>query len=177
LLRRGQVALAKQQAVGHGDLLHRFGVLRQLLQGMRRINHGDHAIDAEAFGDEEVFHQRVDHRRRVGQPGGFDDDAADRLQLAAHAAHEQLGQAARQIAAHGATDTAGIEHDQVFIDFGDQMVVDRNTAELVDQHGRCSHFRLAEQVIEQGRLACTKKASKQGNGDAAFNFLRRHFAS
>ena len=160
LIRGCQIAFGHQQAVSHRHLFHRFGVNSDLAAAMRRINSGYHAINAKAVGDEKVLHQGVDNRRWVGQSGRFDDDAADRLQLAAHATHEQFGQAARQVAAYRAADATGVEHDHVFIDFRDQMMVDRNTAELVDQHRRSRHFRLAEQMIEQSCLACPEKTSQ-----------------
>jgi hypothetical protein len=132
---------------------------------VRRINHGHDAVDAEALGDEEVVHQRVDHRRRVGQPGRFDDDAADRLQLAPHAAHEQIGQAARQVAAHGAADAAGVEHDHVFVDLGDQMVVDGDLPNSLISTAALAISGWLQQMIEQRGLAGAEKAGEDGDRD------------
>jgi len=63
-------------------------VLRQLPGRMRRINHGHHTINTEALGNEEILHQRGDHRRRVGQAGGLDHHAVDRHDPALQALHE-----------------------------------------------------------------------------------------
>ena len=170
----GQVGLAEEQAVGHRHLLDGLGVLRELAGAVRDIDHGDDAVDAETFGDEEVFHQRVDHRRRIGQTGRLDEHAADWRDLAVQAAQEEVGQAARQVAAHRAAEAAGVEHDQLFVDFGDQVMIHRDAAEFVDQYGRVGHLRLAEEVVEQRRFAGTEKTGEQRDRDAAFTVSGGH---
>ena len=163
---RGQVALGKQQPVGHCHLAHGLVVSAELIERMGDIDRRHHAVEPVALGQEGLGHQGVDHRRRVGQAGGLDQHPAQALELAPQRAHEEPLERSHEVSLHAAADAAGIEHDQTLVDLFHQMVVDADRAELVDQHRAAVHLRLAQQVVEQGGLAGTEEAGEQGHRDA-----------
>ena len=133
--------------------------------GVRDIDGSNNAVAPVALGDEEIFHQRVDYRRRIGKPGSLDEYARECGDLSPQALHEKIAQAAREVATHAAAEAAGIEQDEVVVDLVDEMMVDADLAELVDQHRRVGHCRLLQQMIEQRRLAGPEEAGEDGDRD------------
>ena len=57
---------------------------------MLRVDGGDDALELVVVLDDRLGEQRVDHRRRVGEPRGLDHDACEGRDLAALAATEQV---------------------------------------------------------------------------------------
>ena len=135
----------------------------ELSIGVRHVDRGDDTIAAIALGDEEILHQRVDHRCRIGKPGSLDQHTREGRNLPPQPLHEQVAQAAREVATDTAAEAARIEQDDVVVDLVDQVVVDADLAEFIDQHGSIRHRRLLQQVIEQRRLAGTEEAGEDGD--------------
>jgi len=71
-------------------------LLVQVLHDMRRVNDGDQRIEAVRRLELVVDEERLQYRRRVGQPGGLDQH---RVEARAAAARE-LAQDADEVAAH-----------------------------------------------------------------------------
>jgi hypothetical protein len=157
----GEVALGDQQAIRHGDLAQGFGVVIDLRQPVRRIDHGEHAVAHETRRHEAFFHQRVDDRHRIGQAGCFDHHPGDRRNLALRTSEVKLLQCRDQVALHAAAETAGIEQDHGVVELLDQMMVDADFAELVDQQRGAGHRRVFHQLVQQRRLAGTEEAGQQ----------------
>ena len=95
----GEIALGDDDAVGHCGLLHRLPVAIELNIPVDPVDSRYHAVEREPIGDHAIGHQRVDDRRRVGEPGGFDHDAGERRHLALDPLDEELAQRAGEIAA------------------------------------------------------------------------------
>ena len=85
--------------------------------------------------------QCIGDRRRVGQSGGFDDDAAEMRDLAARPPRQQIAQRLLQIAAHRAAQAAVFKQQRAFRHALQQMMVEPDLAEFVDQHGDVGQFR------------------------------------
>jgi hypothetical protein len=147
---------------------------RQLAIGVGDVDHSNDAVDAKTLGDEEILKQGVEHRRRISQTGRLDQHARKSRDLASPAAHEQVAQAARQVAARAAAQAARGEDDDVVVDLVDQMVIDGDFAELVDQHRRVGKRRLPQEMVEQGRLAGSEEAGEDSYRDRPFSAQRRH---
>ena len=105
-----------------------------------------------------------DDRCRVGDTRRLDDDAPERRDLGAFAPAEEVAQLVGQVAAQRAADAAVAEHDGALVDPPQQVVVDRDLAELVDDHRRLAHVRVREQTLQQRRLAAAEEAGQQHHG-------------
>ena len=95
----------------------------------------------------------VQDRRRVGQPGRLDDDALERLHAAVVAPAQQVLQGRDQVAAHGAAEAARREQDHALVGRLDEEVIETDLAELVDDDDGALEGRVAQQIVEQRRLA------------------------
>ena len=71
----------------------------------------------------------------VGKAAGFDDDPPKRSDLAGLAPVEQRAQGASKILADGAAKATARQFEHTPFDEIDQVVVDRNLADLVDHDG------------------------------------------
>jgi len=87
--RVGEIGLGEHDAVGERRLPDRFRVRVERGRAGRRVHGRDHRFQPQRLGELAVGHQRVQDRRRVGQPGGLDDDALERRHRARGAPREQ----------------------------------------------------------------------------------------
>ena len=122
-------------------------------------------LDRVVVAQQRLADERRQHRRRVGQPGRLDHDPAERRELAARAAGEQVAQLVLEVAAQRAADAAAAEDDRALVDLAHEVMVDRDLAELVDEHRRLSHRGMREQRRDQGRLAAAEEAGDEDDAD------------
>ena len=124
-----QIAFGNQQSIGHGYLADRLPVAIELLHGMGGIDNGDDPVALVACRNEPFLGERRNHRDRVGQPGGFDDDPRDFRYFAPRTALGQIPQGLDQITLHTAADAAGVEDHHRLVDPVHQVVIDADLAE------------------------------------------------
>jgi hypothetical protein len=74
------------------DLALGFLVAVELVHGVARVDHGDHGVEHVVGADFFVDEEGLRHRARIGQAGGFDDDAVE-LQFAGGALARQVASA------------------------------------------------------------------------------------
>ena len=99
--RGGNVAFSQQDAVGSDDLLHPDGMLlHEHLRTIDGIDDGADMPDAELVTEHRVGLERSDNGRRLGQAGGFDDDALEMGNLLARPLVEQIEQRLLEFAAY-----------------------------------------------------------------------------
>ena len=115
--------------------------------------------------DQRFLHQRVDDRRRIGEPGGFQHDALEAPDFAGFAARVQVDQGRHQVAADGAADAAAGQVDDAFVGGFDQQVVEPDLAELVDDDGGILERRIAQDFRQDRGLAAAEKAGQHGDGN------------
>ena len=120
----GKIGLGQHDAVGDRRLLHRFGMGIERGLAVDRIDHRDHAIEPVAQQQIGMRHRRVQHRRRIGEPGGFQQHAAERAAAVVEIAQQRF-QRVDQVAAHGAAQAARLQQHHVVADIFDQQVVER----------------------------------------------------
>src|SRR5690606_11786110 len=78
----------------------------------------------------------------------------------------QVAEHADQVAAHRAADAAVVEFDDLFVRvLQQQLVVDPLLPELVLDHGDAVAVVLAQDPVEQGRLAAAEEAGEDGHRD------------
>ena len=119
--------------------------------------HHDHAVEEETRQQR----QRLYDRSRQGHAAGFDQEMVDRV-----AAAFQFEQRRRHgPAAKAATDAAAGNADQVVAAGHDQVGIDRQRTELVDQHGKTAAAGVAQEMIDQRRLAGAEISANQRDRD------------
>ena len=173
----GQVGLGHHEMVGDRCLPQGLAVRVEGVGAVDRIDHGHHALQLEADREIGVIDQRVEDRRRIGEPRGLDHHPAERVDAAVVAAAQEIFERRDQVAAHGAAQAAGAEQDHPLIDRLDQQVVEPDLAELVDDHHRVGERRIAEEAVQQRGLARAEEAREHGERDrrgAAGLFGLRH---
>ena len=158
--RRGLGGLVQDDEARERGLVGGVGCV-ELGQAMDAVDHRHHGVQAALRGEHLIGLEGLDHRRRIGEAGGLDQDRVERP-----AAVEQAAQGADQVAAHDAADAAGGKLDQLLLAGLDQRAVDPGIAELVDDDGDAPRVAGGEQAVEQGGLPGAQRAGQDGDGDA-----------
>jgi hypothetical protein len=122
-----QIGLVEEHDVGEGELLLRFVSMIDLAQEMLGIDHGHDGVELGLAADIFVHEEGLRDRRRIGEPGGLDQDPVEAT-LAPH----QPGEDADEIAADGAADAAVVHLENLFVRVDDEVIVDADLAEFVD---------------------------------------------
>ena len=133
----------------------------QGFQPMHRINQRHDAIQPEARGQRRMRRQRLQHRHRIGKAGGLDHHALQRIRAPVRQALIKPEKRVHQRPAHGAAQTSIGEFDDTVGRFFHQQVIDADCAEFIDDHGSIGKSRIAQQPVDQGRLAGPEKAGDQ----------------
>ena len=131
-----------------------------------RVRDRHHRIEPGVLLHVLVDEECLRHRRRIGEPGGLDDDGVE-LALAPHQAVDD----AHEVAAHRAADAAIVHLEDFFVGADDQIVVDADFAEFVDDDGIFLAVRFGQDAVEQRRLAGPQIAGQHRDG----NLLGRRF--
>ncbi len=167
------IGFGQHDAVGDGDLLVGFEMFVKLGEAVLGVDGGDDAVEHVDAVDALIRHHGVHDRGRIGEAGGFEDDALYRRNFAAEHAIMQAGERLDEIAAHGATDAARGEEDGVLVDFLDQGVVETDIAEFVDDDRGSGHIRMRQESLQQRGFARAEEACEdgQGNGGGHVNLM------
>ena len=155
-----EIGLVQHDDVGEGDLV--LG-LRRVLQPVGQpfgVGHGDDRIEPRVLLHVLVDEEGLRHRRRIGEPGGLDDDGVE-LALALHQAFDD----ADEVAAHGAADAAIVHLEHFLVGADDEVVVDADLAEFVDDDGVFLAVVLRQDAVQQRGLAGAEIAGQHGDGD------------
>ena len=158
-----EIGLRHDERVGGGGLPQRLLAREAVL----RVDGRDDALELVVVLDDRLGEQRVDDRRRVGEPGRLDDDASERGDLAALAPAEQVAQLVGEVAAQRAADAAALQQHRALVDPPQQVMVDADLADLVHDHRRLAHRGMAEQARDQRRLAAAEEARHERDGELA----------
>jgi hypothetical protein len=136
------------------------------------VHQREDRIEQVALGDLVVHEEGLRHRTRVGQARGLDHHAVEVEQPLALLGRQQLQRLA-QVLADGAADAAVAHLHDLLLRLGDQDVgVDVLFAEFVLDHRDLLSVRLAQDALEQGRLARAEKAGQDGGGNEGHEVLR-----
>jgi hypothetical protein len=121
---------------------------------VRRIDQGDHPIDAALGRQTPISQERLYGRSWRGEARGLDEYAVKRHCLhRLAAAGEQVMDRRDQVSPHGTTEAAVAELDDVFLDANDQTAVDTHFAKLIHNYRNALLMLRAQDAIDQGRLA------------------------
>ena len=159
-----QVRFIEQQDIGERDLRGGLGRGREFLVHMPRVHDCHDAVESQLpfqFG----LQKRVGNRTRIGEAGGLDQYVIEAFLLL-----EQIGEALDQVTAHAAAEAAVVEFDHLLVHADHELVVDAQRTEFIDDDRAFVAVGLAEEMVEQGRLAGAEEAGEHGDGDTVFDF-------
>ena len=122
------------------------------------IHQGDHRIQPQLIAQVFIDKERLNHRGRIRQAGGFDHQVIEAITPL-----HQVADDPNQIAAHRAADAAVVHLEDLLIGINYQLVVDAHLAELVDDHRHLEAVLVGEDPVEQGRLAGTEVTGEHGH--------------
>ena len=114
------------------------------------------------FFEHRIRVEREEDRRRVGKTSGLDDDPAKPSDLAGIASFNQAAQGSRQVFADGAAQATPGQLEYAALDEVDEVMIDRDLADLVDDNGGVGQFWRDQRPAQQGCLAAAEKARQQG---------------
>ena len=163
-----QVGLVEQQHVGKADLVGGGRHFPQLGADMRGVDQRNDGIQLVVVAQVCVDEEGLRHRARIGKPRGLDQHVVEAI-----AALAQLAQHPDQVAAHGAADAAIGGLEDFLLGADHQLVVDRDFAEFVLDHGDALAVLLRQDAIEQRGLAGAEKPGEHRHRDARARAAQR----
>ena len=158
-----EVGLVEDDDVGEGDLVLGLGRVAQARGEPFGVGDRHHRVEPRRLAHVLVDEEGLRDRRGIGEAGRLDDDRVE----PALALHQALDDA-DEVAAHGAADAAVVHLEHFLVRADDELVVDADLAEFVDDDRVALAVRLAQDPVEQRRLAGAEIAGEDGDG----NFLR-----
>ena len=160
----GKIGLGHHEEVGERGLARRLGKALDRRGAGHRIDQGDDPRQSQRVVEHRIGAERVKDRRRVGEPGGFDDDAAERLDVASLAPIDQAAQGPRQILPNRAAEAPAGQFDDAPVDKIDEVMVDRDLADLVDDDRGVGKRGGGERAAQQRRFAAAEKTGQHRHG-------------
>jgi hypothetical protein len=145
------VGLVEQHDVSEPKLLLRLRRAIELAEQVFCVRNRDDGIELRLAADVFIDKEGLRHRRRIGEPGGFNDDAVH-----PYAPPHEAAENADEIAAHSAADAAVVHLEDFFFGIDDQVVVDTDLAEFIDDDGIALAVGLGEDSVQQRRLPGTE---------------------
>ena len=148
-----KVNFVEHDAVGEGQLFDGF-VLNalgfffvQMLNDVFRINNGDDAVEVVALSHPLVDEERLCDRGRIGQAGGFDENAVEILDAVVHVV-KGLG----QIATNRTTDAAVHDlNDGLFRTLNENVFVNAHLTKFIFDHSELLFvIHAGKNVVQQG---------------------------
>lgn len=133
--------------------------LIDLSDEMLCVDDRDDGIELRIPTDVIVDEERLRHRRRIGKPGGFDDDPVE-LPAPFHKSFQNPD----EIASNGAANAPVVHLKYLLVGVDDQIIVDSDLAEFIHDDGVALAMRLGQNAIEQRRLSRTEVSGENGNG-------------
>ena len=176
-----QIGLCQHDMVGKGELLPTFQKVLQRREPVQRIEGGDdagqpvaprHDMIAQAQRRRAAGNQAVDDGGGVRKAGRFDDDALNRGDRARSHGLIQIVKRGPDIAGCRAAKATGRGAQIGLAACLDEVMIDRDRAEFVHDHGGSSHGRIGEESVQQCRLARPQKAGEQRHRNAIISALR-----
>ena len=155
-----EVGLVEHDDVGERDLVLGLGRVLQPVAQPLGVGHRHDRVEPGVLLHVLVDEEGLRHRRRIGEPGGLDDDGVE-LALALHQAVED----AHEVAAHGAADAAIVHLEHFLVGADDEVVVDADLAEFVDDDGVFLAVVFRQDAVQKGGLAGAEIAGQHGHGN------------
>ena len=117
-------------------MLARLGSGFEVCFPIHRIDHRKQHIDVEFTAERAIGGECLQDRRRIGEPGGLNDDPRKTRRQTAFAIDQKLTQCQLQIAPRDAADAAVAEQHGLLGAVAHQSIVNADDAEFIDNHRR-----------------------------------------
>ena len=166
-----QIGLGQEQQVGHGGLRDGLGITIERARADHGIDRRHDAVEAQRGFEKGVGGKRVERGPGIGQAAGLERDAAERRPAGGLTRSQQPVERVGQALAHGAAGAAVGQLDHIVDRRFQQMMVERDGAELADEDGGIAQIRKGENAGKKRGLAAAQKAGQHRERDR----LRRHF--
>ena len=154
-----EVRLVQNEDVRERDLLGALVASPELLLDMGCIDERDDPVKRELRANFVVHEEGLSDRTGIGEPGGLHQHIVELV-----AALHELAEHANQVSAHRAADAAVRHLEDLFVSVDDERLIDADLPVLVLDHGNALAVLLAQDPVEQGRLAGAEEAGEDGNG-------------
>ena len=119
------------------------------------------------MAQQRVVQQHLHDWSWIGEAGRLQQYPAKRRDFALVAPHQQAPQRRLEIAAQGAADATARQHGHLAVDRLDQQMIDADFTPFVDDHCAVGHIGVAQQPVQQSRLAAAKETGDHRNGEPA----------
>ena len=139
------------------------GIQRRL--AVDRIDQRHHALQTVTQVEIGMAEHRLQHRRGIGQPCGFDHHSGESRNPAIVDIAQQVFERRDQFAAHRAAQAARRQQNGVLVLDLDKQMIKADRAELVDDHRRTRHRGIVQQAVEQGGFARAQKSGQHKKRD------------
>ena len=164
---RRQVGLGQEQQVGHGGLRDGLGITIERGRADHGIDRRHDAVEPQRGLEKGVGGERVERGPGIGQAAGLERDAPERRPAGGLPRSQQPVERVGQALAHGAAGAAVGQLDHIVDRRLQQMMVERDGAELADERRR---YRAGPERREPGREAwscrCPESRSAPRAGSA-----------
>ena len=161
-----EIEFRQQQPIGECHLPDRLVMLAAGSAPVDSIDQRDDAGNPEQSIECRFGEERLQHRRRLGEAGSFDDDAVERGNAACGAIVIEAVEGCHQVAADGTAKAAVLQHDDRIAGGCKQRMVEPDLTEFVDDDNSVPQLRRLQCGIDEGRLATAEEAGDQRDGDA-----------
>ena len=163
---RREVGLGDHHRVGEGSLPPGLGEAVETVGAVYRVNESDDPRQVQRVIQRRIGAQCEEDRRGVGEPGGFDDYPAKLPDLAGVAAVQEATQRAREVLPHRTAQASPRQLQHTALDEIDEVMVDRDLAELVDDDRRIGEGGREERTAQQRRFATAEKPGQHCRGQS-----------
>ncbi len=159
---RREVGLGDHQRIGERGLPPRLGEAVETVGAIHRVDESDDPRQMQRVVEHRIGAQCEEDRSGVGKPGGFDHDPPKPPDFAGIAALEEAAQGARKVLAHRTAQASPRQFQHTTLDEIDEVMVDRDLAELVDDDSRIGEGGRDERAPQQRRFATAEKPGQHG---------------
>ena len=155
-----QIRFRQHDRVRHRHLPAAFGLRREMVAAKERVDRYYNRFKPQEARQHRVAQDRLRYWRGISETRGLDDQPRKLRQLAslraAENAHHRLFEIARKVATE-----APVRHNNgLVITMTDQMLVERRFAKFVDGDGCVGQTRIAQQCVQESRLAAAEKSGQ-----------------
>ena len=153
-----EVRLVEHKDVRERDLLRAFIASAELLLDVGCVDERDDPVKRELRANLVVHEEGLSDRAGIGEPRGLHQHIV-KLVSALH----EIAEHANQVSAHRAADAAVRHFEDLLVSIDDELMIDADLPVLVLDHGNALAVILAQDPVEQGRLAGAEEAGEDGN--------------
>ena len=157
----GEVGLGQHDAVGERDLTARLAVAPQRVDA---VDDASTSVTTLASRKREARLASANSACRIGPGSARPEVSTTTIRRNARSRASNAPKPLDEIAAQGAAQAAGGKQRNFAVEPLVKPMVERRRAEFVDHDQRFRERRIAQQSVEERRLACAEKAGEQMQG-------------